>query len=150
MLREKGQKDNETHSYLEIADAIHQLSGAPQDDLKQLWRRIIFNIAISNTDDHLRNHGFLLTDKGWRLSPAYDLNPSIDKDALAITIDSNTGELNFEIAFSVGEYFRLNKKEMEEILSQVKDAVQSWRAVANSIKIKRSEIELMAKAFKFG
>ncbi|MDY0907416.1 type II toxin-antitoxin system HipA family toxin [Pedobacter sp. CFBP9032] len=144
-----GNVEEET-GYLDIAEFIQSNGAAVDNDLHQLWRRIIFNIAISNTDDHLRNHGFLLTDKGWRLSPAYDLNPSIDKDALAITIDSNTGELNFEIAFSVGEYFRLNKKEMEEILSQVKDAVQSWRAVANSIKIKRSEIELMAKAFKFG
>lgn len=141
---------NEETGYLDIAEFIQSNGAAVDRDLHQLWRRIIFNIAISNTDDHLRNHGFLLTDKGWRLSPAYDLNPSIDKDALAITIDSNTGELNFEIAFSVGEYFRLNKKEMEEILSQVEDAVQSWRAIANSIKIKRSEIELMAKAFKFG
>lgn len=70
--------------------------------------RIGFNIAISNTDDHLRNHGFILSAEGWKLSPAYDLNPSIDKDGLSLNIDMHNNDLNFDLAKSVDEYFRLN------------------------------------------
>lgn len=78
-----------------------------------LWRRIVFNIAISNTDDHLRNHGFILTEKGWILSPAYDLNPSIEKDGLSLNIDMVDNSMDFNLAKSVGEYFRLGDDEME-------------------------------------
>jgi serine/threonine-protein kinase HipA len=101
---------DETPSYLDIVEFI-QFSGTHVDeDLKQLWRRIVFNILISNTDDHLRNHGFILTDEGWRLSPAYDVNPSIDKDGLALNIDMNNNLLDIELAKSVGPFFRLSKK----------------------------------------
>ncbi len=72
-----GAKDNEMHSYLEMADAIRQMSASPKEDLEALWRRIVFNVLISNVDDHLRNHAFLYSGiSGWRLSPAYDLNPT--------------------------------------------------------------------------
>ncbi|RXR34862.1 type II toxin-antitoxin system HipA family toxin [Flavobacterium piscinae] len=139
-------RDNQA-SYLDIAEFISNHGANIEANLHQLWRRIIFNIAISNTDDHLRNHGFILTKEGWILSPAYDLNPSIDKDGLALNIDTNNNELDFDLAKSVGEYFRLNKNQMEEIIQQVLGVTTKWKTMATEIGISRSEQELMEKAF---
>jgi serine/threonine-protein kinase HipA len=136
-------------SYLEIAEFIKYSGAENMEDLHQLWRRVVFNISISNTDDHLRNHGFLLSNKGWRLSPAYDINPSIDKDGLALNIDMDNNALDFDLAKSVGEYFMLNTKQMEEILTQVISVVTKWRIHANAIGILKKEQEMMQPAFKF-
>ena len=126
-------------SYLDLAEFI-QFSGSHiETDLHQLWRRIVFNIAISNTDDHLRNHGFLLTQHGWRLSPAYDINPSVDKMGLSLNIDSENNSLDFDLARSVGEYFHLTIKQMNEIIEEVRTSVQTWQTVASEIGISRSE-----------
>lgn len=137
-----------TPSYLEIVECIEQYGVFVQENLHQLWRRIVFNIAISNTDDHLRNHGFILQDKGWVLSPAYDLNPSIQKNGLSLNIDMEDNSLNFDLAKSVGIYFRLSNKQMDVILHEVLDAVSQWRTVAKRIGISKREQELMATAFK--
>ena len=134
-------------SYLDIAEFISNHGANIESNLHQLWRRIIFNIAISNTDDHLRNHGFILTKEGWILSPAYDLNPSIDKDGLALNIDTNNNNLDFELAKSVGEYFRLNKTQMDIIINQIVTVVIDWKAIATTIGISRAEQKLMEKAF---
>ena len=134
-------------SYLEIVEFIENYGADVEANLHQLWRRIVFNIAISNTDDHLRNHGFILTEKGWILSPAYDLNPSIEKDGLSLNIDMDDNALSFDLAKSVGMYFRLSEKEMKDILSEVLEVVKNWETEAKRIGIKRSEIELMAGAF---
>ncbi|WP_291106925.1 type II toxin-antitoxin system HipA family toxin [Flavobacterium sp. UBA6195] len=139
-------RDN-TASYLDLAEFISNYGTNIEDNLHQLWRRIIFNIAISNTDDHLRNHGFILTNEGWILSPAYDLNPSIDKDGLALNIDTNNNALDFELAKEVGEYFRLNNEQMEAIIHEVMKSVSQWKEIAAKIGIPRSEQELMEKAF---
>ncbi len=136
-------------SYLEIAEVIKYSGAENMEDLHQLWRRIVFNISVSNTDDHLRNHGFLLTNKGWRLSPAYDINPSIDKDGLALNIDMDNNALDFDLAKSVGEYFMLNTKQMEEILTQVISVVAKWRIHANAIGISKKEQEMMEPGFRF-
>lgn len=139
---------NNTPSYLEIAEFI-QFSGCLVDkDLEQLWRRIVFNILISNTDDHLRNHGFLLTNFGWRLSPAFDINPSIDKNGLALNIDIDNNALNLELAKSVGIYFRLNEVNMNQIIDEIRSSVSSWKRLANEIGISRSEQNMMASAFR--
>jgi serine/threonine-protein kinase HipA len=135
-------------SYLDIAEFISNHGTNIDANLQQLWRRIIFNIAISNTDDHLRNHGFILTKDGWILSPAYDLNPSIDKDGLALNIDTHNNELDFELAKSVGEYFRLDNSKMNLIISEVYTVISEWKKIATKIGISRSEQELMNKAFK--
>ena len=138
---------DETPSYLDIAEFL-QYSGAEiETDLRQLWRRIVFNIAISNTDDHLRNHGFLLSNEGWRLSPAYDLNPSIDKSGLGLNIDMDNNVLDYDLAKSVGPFFRLGVKEMDKIIEEVSTTVAKWRQVASEIGISRAEQELMAPAF---
>lgn len=136
-------------SYLDIAEFISNNGANIVVNLHQLWRRIIFNIAISNTDDHLRNHGFILTKEGWILSPAYDLNPSIDKDGLALNIDTDNNNLDFKLAKSVGEYFRLNNNQMDEIINEVLQVVINWKSVAKDIGIPRGEQELMEKAFNF-
>ena len=141
-------KDNHP-SYLEIAEFISNYGVNVEENLHQLWRRIVFNISISNTDDHLRNHGFILTDAGWTLAPAYDLNPSIDKDGLSLNIDMDNNELDFELAKSVGAYFRLNETQMNAIIDEVIGVVSKWKEVANRMGIPRSEQQLMEKAFRF-
>ncbi len=136
-------------SYLDIAEFIQFNESNNTKELDQLWRRIVFNIAISNTDDHLRNHGFILHTKGWQLSPAYDINPSIDKDGLSLNIDSNDNSLDFNLAKSVGEYFQLNEKQMDKILNELKSVVKNWKTEATKIGISRAEQVLMASAFKY-
>ncbi len=140
-------RDN-TPSYLEIAEFILFSGTQIEKDSEQLWRRIIFNILISNTDDHLRNHGFILTTIGWRLSPAFDINPSTDKNGLALNIDMDNNALDLKLAKSVGIYFRLNETEMNRIIDEVRSAVSGWQMLANEIGIARSEQNLMSSAFR--
>jgi len=136
-------------SYLELAEFI-QFSGANNEvDLEQLWRRIVFHISISNTDDHLRNHGFILEEGGWRLSPAYDINPSIDKDGLSLTIDAANNALDFDLARSVGQYFQLTDPQMDVIINEVRDSVSQWKTIAQEIGISRQEQLLMEAAFRY-
>lgn len=134
-------------SYLEIAEFIQYNSCAITDDLHQLWRRIVFNMSVSNTDDHLRNHGFILTSAGWRLSPAYDLNPSTDKAGLGLNVDLHNNARDYDLAYSVGAYFQLNKRQMDQILMEVTRAVTGWEKIAANLGITRTERELMAPAF---
>lgn len=141
-------KDNPA-SYLDIALFIQTYGSNIAEDLHQLWRRIIFNIAVSNTDDHLRNHGFILEKNGWRLSPAYDINPTTDKAGLQLNIDANNNALDFDLARSVGEYFQLNNAEMEAIITEVTSAVADWKSIASEIRIPRNQVELMAGAFNY-
>lgn len=134
-------------SYLELAEFIQNYGAQVDKNLEQLWRRIVFNVAISNTDDHLRNHGFILTDKGWVLSPAYDINPSIDKDGLALNIDMDNNALDYDLVKRVGEFFRLEKSQMDRIIEDVITVVKTWKQVAKTIGISNSEQNIMAKAF---
>jgi len=136
-------------SYLDMAEFIQYNGAQNKHDLQQLWRRIVFHIAISNTDDHLRNHGFILTDTGWILSPAFDINPSVDKEGLALNIDTHNNALDFELAKTVGEYFQLREAEMNTIITEVKTAVSGWKNVAQEIGISRVEQELMSGAFRY-
>ena len=145
---EESIRDNRA-SYLEIAEFIRFSGASNKEDLHQLWKRIVFNISISNTDDHLRNHGFVLSAGGWRLSPAFDINPSIDKQGLALNIDTDNNILDFDLARSVGEFFMLDIPSMDKILAEVKFVVSDWRKYANSIGIPRNEQEMMAPAFRF-
>ena len=110
----------------------------------------MFNIAISNTDDHLRNHGFIISGKGWKLSPAFDINPSNDKAGLALNIDIENNAPDFDLARSVGDYFQLNNDQMEKIIQQVITTVSQWPKIARQIGISRSEIDSMARAFVGG
>lgn len=139
---------DQTPSYLDIVEFI-QFSGAHvTEDLHQLWKRLIFNILISNTDDHLRNHGFILTPEGWRLSPAFDINPSIDKEGLALNIDMDKNALDIDLAKSVGAYFRMEEIEMDRVIDQVRSVVSGWQKLAVEIGIPRGEQMVMTAAFK--
>lgn len=144
---EENIRDNKA-SYLEIAEFIKFSGSSNKEDLHQLWRRIVFNVSISNTDDHLRNHGFLLSEKGWRLSPAFDVNPSIDKQGLALNIDTDNNTLDFDLVRSVGEFFMLEIASMDKIIREVKSVVSDWRKHADSVGIPRAEQEMMSPAFK--
>lgn len=135
-------------SYLDLVEFIQFSGCSVNEDLKQLWRRMIFNILISNTDDHLRNHGFILTPKGWRLSPAYDINPSTEKEGLSLNIDTNINSLDIDLAKSVGQYFRLNANEMNDIVNEVRKSVSKWQAVAKEIGITKNEQVVMGGAFR--
>lgn len=139
-------KDNPA-SYLDMAEFIQYHGSNIQADLHELWKRMVFNMAVSNTDDHLRNHGFMLDKKGWRLSPAYDINPSVDKNGLALNVDSANNQLSFGLAKSVGEYFQLDDAGMDAIIKNVTEVVNTWQAKAAAIGINRAEQELMKGAF---
>lgn len=147
-----GARDNETRSYLELVDALRQHGAAPKEDMEALWRRMVFNVLISNTDDHLRNHAFLYEGpNGWRLSPAYDLNP-VPTDikprmlATAITEDDNTASV--DLAFDVAGYFELGDARARQIASEVAAAVSRWRAEAARQGLTRQGIDRMASAFE--
>jgi serine/threonine-protein kinase HipA len=146
-----GARDNETRSYLEIVDALRQHGAAPRVDMEALWRRLVFNILISNTDDHLRNHGFLYEGRdGWRLSPAYDLNP-VPVDIMprvlttAINEDDNTASL--ALALDVAGYFELAADRARAIATEVGKVVSKWRQEAAAVGLTKPEIERMASAF---
>jgi serine/threonine-protein kinase HipA len=135
-------------SYLDLALFLQDHSSRITADLRQLWRRIVFHLMISDTDDHLRNHGFLLDAEGWRLAPAYDLNPSTDKDHLALNIDDENSAIDLDLARSVGEYFHLSRAGQEAIIAEVKGACRQWRAIAGELHISRVEQDAMAAAFR--
>ncbi len=145
-------KDNELHSYLEIADVIRQISASPKEDLAALWRRIVLNILISNVDDHLRNHAFLYSGlSGWRLTPVYDLNPTpsdIKPRILSTAIDLVDSTASLDLALEVASYFDLERHQMKSIVKEVCTAVTSWRKEAARFKIKKEEMDRMASAFE--
>lgn len=135
-------------SYLDIASFIRKYGAAPKKDLQELWRRIVFNMAVSNTDDHLRNHGFLLSDEGWLLSPLYDVNPSADGDILSLNVDQSSNLIDFELALSVAKLYELTEKQAEEELKEIKNIVEiNWKKTAQKYNLNRSEIEAMSPAF---
>jgi serine/threonine-protein kinase HipA len=145
-------KHSESHSYLEIVDALRQHGAAPKADIEALWRRIVFNILISNTDDHLRNHGFLYQGSdGWLLSPAYDLNPvptDIKPRILTTAINEEDGTASLALAMSVAKYFELDAAKAREIAKQVGKAVSTWRNKAAHHGVGKNEIDRMASAFE--
>ena len=144
-------QDNEPHTYGEVADALRQHSGNPAQDLLELWKRIVFSILVSNTDDHLRNHGFLLPDmQGWRLSPAYDINPTptdIKPRRLTTAIVEGDDRASMELALEVCEKFGLALLEAKEIAKAIAVTVSGWREEAFERSIKNREIDRMASAF---
>jgi len=145
--------DGEHHSYVEIADAIRVHSESASEDLRELWRRIVFSVLISNTDDHLRNHGFLhMGRQGWRLSPAYDLNPvptDLGPRFLSTPIvDGHDRSASMDLAFQVGEHFSLSGAEARAIAAEVATAVCQWRHVAKRLGAHANERDRMASAFE--
>jgi len=134
-------------SYLEIAEFLMQFGANVSEDLEELWKRIVFNICVSNTDDHLRNHGFILTQTGWILSPAYDMNPEYKSSGLSINISEDDNSLDLDLAREVAEYFRIAAAKSDQVISQITSVVKEWRSIANYFGISRSEQEIMSGAF---
>lgn len=137
-------------SYLELAEFITQNGSNVNEELKELWKRIALNICIKNTDDHLRNHGFLLTDTGWVLSPVYDVNPFPDGTGLTLNISEDDNSLDLDLALSVAEYFRLKEKEATAIIEQIKSSVRNWRKIAQENGLSKQEQAMMEPAFITG
>lgn len=136
-------------SYIDLAEFIMQKGGNVKVDLTELWRRIIFNIMVKNTDDHLRNHGFLLTPKGWILSPAYDINPVYFGNGLTLNISENDNSLDLELALSVIKYFRVSRVDANKMIKEIRAAVSGWKKIATKYKIGNQEQERMASAFEW-
>jgi serine/threonine-protein kinase HipA len=142
--------DGEQRSYLEIAEVIENHSARATQELRQLWRRIVFFVLISNTDDHLRNHGFLHEGGDvWRLAPAFDLNPNPAPGPkyLSTAIDHSDEAASLASAVSVSPYFRLSEPQANKIVDDVKVAVSAWRDVARGHGLRSSEISAMERAF---
>jgi serine/threonine-protein kinase HipA len=146
--------DNEPRSYMEIADALRQYGARPEEDCAQLWRRIVFSILVSNTDDHLRNHGFLYDlARGWRLSPAYDVNPvpvDIKPRILTTAIDEADGTASLDLAFEVAPHFGLKPDKARAVVRETGTAVAQWRETAAATGLSSKEIERMSSAFEHG
>lgn len=135
-------------SYLELAQFLTEKGVLSREDLAQLWRRIVFNIAVSNSDDHLRNHGFIFHGNGWRLSPAYDINPVPDARGLHLNISDSDNSLDFALAMDVAEFFQLGLNEAKQIKDDVISSVKNWRRIASELEISRQEQERMSPAFQ--
>ena len=135
-------------SYLELFEWIGNNCCDVEQNLLEMWKRIVFNIAVSNCDDHLRNHGFLLTTKGWILSPAYDLNPQEFGTGLSLNIDEYDNALEYSLAIDVAPYAGISKDEANKLVQHTKKVVSQWRSLAASYNISRDEQEIMASAFR--
>ena len=149
-----GAADRETHSYLEIADALRRDGARVRQDLAQLWRRIVFNVLISNTDDHLRNHGFLYEHQlGWRLSPAYDLNPTpadVRPRVLSTSIGFDDPTASLDLALETAESYGLDVTTARGIAGEVGGAVAAWRETAERLGATHRDIARLASAFEHG
>lgn len=134
------------HGYLDIVDFIVQSCTNVEVNLQELYRRVAFNICIGNTDDHFRNHGFLLTSKGWILSPAYDMNPTLN-DQQSLLISSSSCESDLKILFDACEEYLINKETATKIINEVTNAMNGWKQLAISLGIAKREIDLFASKF---
>jgi serine/threonine-protein kinase HipA len=141
--------ESEGTSYLEIAEFLHH-RGAKQfvaADLEQLFRRVAFNVAIGNRDDHLRNHGFILTASGWRLAPAFDVNPNIEKTEHVLNLDETDNRPSLATVIETSEWYSLSKDRGARIVDEITQQTRQWRQSAARANIARADIELMAAAF---
>jgi serine/threonine-protein kinase HipA len=148
-LLEGWDSDPRTRSYLEVGETIETESPNASVDLAELWTRIVFSILISNTDDHLRNHGFLRESSGWRLSPAFDLNPDPEpgEKHLQLAINETDTAAEIDLARSVAPLFRLSDSQAQEITARVQGVVDGWEGVAESFDLSRKELRRMEPAF---
>jgi serine/threonine-protein kinase HipA len=135
-------------SYLELVEFIIRQGSNVAEDLEQLWRRIIFYICVSNVDDHLRNHGFLLRQNGWTLSPAFDMNPVASGEGLKLNISESDNAQDIELAKTVAEYFRIKPHRADEIINEVVESVKNWQKEASAIGISSREQDRMSGAFR--
>ena len=143
-----GASGDDGSSYLDLASFIKAYGAKPEQDLKELWKRIIFNMAVSNTDDHLRNHGFILEKTGWRISPLYDVNPSIYGDTLSLNITATDNSINFELALETAALYGISLNLAKTMLEDIKNIVSTtWMTAAKKYGLNRNAIEYMEPAF---
>lgn len=143
-----GANASDGSSYLEIVSFLKANGSKPKEDLEELWKRIVFSMAVSNTDDHFRNHGFILEKSGWKLSPLYDVNPDIYGNYLSLNVNSEESDLDFELAIRTSAYYGLDEKKAKEIVNEIAENVRyNWKIIAQKYGINRSEIERMRPAF---
>ena len=135
------------NGYLDIVDFILQNCCDVEDNLRQLYRRVAFNIAIGNSDDHFRNHGFLLTPRGWTLSPAYDLNPTLN-EYQALLINSKTNHADLSVLLDSSEEYMIGKDVAVQIINEVKAGVKQWKPIANSLGISKREMDVYEQVYK--
>lgn len=146
--RQDGDDASTGASYLEIARVLIDHGAQTEADLCELWSRIVFNMLVSNSDDHLRNHGFILVPgKGWRLSEAYDMNPEPESRGLALNVSDADNALDLDLARSVAPYFRVSKRAASELVERSRAVVKQWSKVADRLKIPAREQDRMAAAF---
>jgi len=143
-----GNNSQDGTSYLDMVQCIQQQGSKPKEDLLELWKRIVFSIAVTNTDDHLRNHGFLFDRKGLRLSPMYDVNPNPDGTGLSLNIDEMDNSLDFDVAIEASKYFDIKKDNAKNIANEMKENIKQWDKIADRFGISRSNIMQMENCFK--
>lgn len=150
MLGKKdGANGSDGSSYLEIVSFLRANGAKPKRDLQELWKRIVFSMAISNTDDHFRNHGFILSDEGWELSPLYDVNPDIYGEYLSLNVDEDNSSIDFDLAVDSAEFYGVEEKMALEEIENIKKIVrENWQMLAKNYGINRGEIERMCPAFQ--
>ena len=144
-----GKTDGDSESsYLDLVDFITKAGASPREDLAELWKRIVFNMAVSNTDDHLRNHGFLLTPKGWRLSPMYDVNPVPYGGTLSLNVSTDDSRIDLGLALDVASFFGLAREKAESMAKKILTTVRGqWRDAAAACGLSREAQNEMAPAF---
>ncbi|MDB5480213.1 MAG: HipA domain protein [Caulobacteraceae bacterium] len=147
-----GLRDGERASYPELSDVLNQHGARPREDAAELFRRMVFNVLVSNVDDHLRNHGFVWLGRGgWTLSPAYDLNPTpadVRPRILTTTIDVDDGACDLGLVLSVAGYFGLGDAAARAIVKVVGAATAGWRRTAEAVGVRPAEIRRMESAFE--
>ena len=143
-----GSGSEEGVGYLDIAGVIRQYGSNVKEDLLELWKRIAFSISVTNTDDHLRNHGFLFNRKGMELSPLFDVNPNPEGNALSLNINDSDNSLDFDLAIEAAPYFDLTKDYAAKIINEMKPHIASWSYIAQSLGISRTEIGMMEHCFR--
>ncbi|PMH46000.1 toxin HipA [Vibrio sp. 10N.286.49.B3] len=138
---------DDSASYLELAEFLIQYGSNTKVDLEQLWKRMLFNIMVSNSDDHLRNHGFILDTTGWRLSPAYDINPTMNATGLHLNIDDTSNALDVDLAFEVADYFQVDARTANEIYQKILNVVSGWESLAQKYGAPKGERDLLRGCF---
>jgi len=140
--------DGEPASYLEIADALQREGDASglEGDLSQLYLRVAFSILIGNRDDHLRNHGFLRASTGWRLAPAFDINPNPDKREHALAIDESDARSDMATLRATARFYRLDDASAARVETRARNALKDWRPVAAEIGLTASDLDVLAEA----
>jgi len=143
-----GYRHKEGGSYLELVELIERYGAEPNQDIKELWKRIVLSVGVSNADDHLRNHGFLLTRKGWKLSPAYDINPNENGTGLSLNISEDDNSLDYELCLEVSEYFRWKENDAIKYIKKAKKEISKWKMIAKEYGVSNREISQMEPAFR--